>query len=129
LYAAALATRAIMGRSGASLEDGLAARCPPAERGIGELMPRISVVIPTLSDVESRVLEMLRSQTLPPGEIEVVRGVRPNGRARNAGVARTHGDVLVFLDDDARPAHEQLIEKLVAPLLSDAGIGATGASR
>ena len=92
-------------------------------------MTSVSVVIPTLSDVDSRLLEMLRSQTLPPDEIEVVRGVRPNGRARNEGVARTRGDLLVFVDDDARPAHDDLIEKLAAPLLSDEGIGASGASR
>jgi glycosyltransferase involved in cell wall biosynthesis len=92
-------------------------------------MPSVSVIIPSLSDVELRLLELLRSQTLPPDEIEVVRGLRPNGRARNIGVARTRGDILVFIDDDARPADYHLIEKLVAPLLSDAWIGATGASR
>lgn len=92
-------------------------------------MAGISVVIPTLSGIKSRLLDMLRDQTWPPDEIEVVQGVQPNGRARNLGVSRTSGDILVFIDDDALPAQRELIEKLVAPLLSDMRIGATGASR
>lgn len=92
-------------------------------------MTSISVIIPTLTGIDTALTDALRSQTLPPDEIEVVRGVRPNGRARNQGAARTQGDILVFIDDDARPASPRLIEKLVEPLLSDATIGATGASR
>ncbi len=87
------------------------------------------MIIPTLSDADPQVLQVLHSQTLPPCEIEVVRGVRPNGRARNVGVSRTSGEILVFLDDDARPFQPQLIEKLAAPLISESAIGATGASR
>jgi len=92
-------------------------------------MASVSVIIPTLSDADPRVLQVLQSQTLPPCEIEVVRGIRPNGRARNVGVSRTSGEILVFLDDDARPFQPRLIEKLTAPLLSEPEIGATGASR
>jgi len=86
-------------------------------------------VIPTLTGAENRLVTALHAQTRPPDEIEVVRAVRPNGRARNVGVARTSGEILVLMDDDASPAQSDLIEKLVAPLLSDPGIGATGASR
>ena len=92
-------------------------------------MPSISVIIPTLSDADAALTDALRLQTLPPDEIEVVRGVRPNGRARNLGAARTRGEILVFIDDDARPASPRLIEKLVEPLRSDAIVGATGAAR
>jgi cellulose synthase/poly-beta-1,6-N-acetylglucosamine synthase-like glycosyltransferase len=92
-------------------------------------MASVSVIIPTLSDADPSVLQVLQSQTLPPCEIEVVRGIRPNGRARNVGVSRTNGEILVFLDDDARPFQPRLIEKLTAPLLSEPEIGATGASR
>ena len=94
-----------------------------------EQVTRISVVIPTLTGAENRLVTALHAQTRPPDEIEVVRAVRPNGRARNVGIARTSGDILVLIDDDAFPAQSDLIERLVAPLLSDAGIGATGASR
>jgi len=92
-------------------------------------MPSISAIIPTLSDAAPELLAGLRAQTRPPDEIEVVRGVRPNGRARNAGIARTHGDILVLIDDDARPGHPELVANLIAPLLADETIGATGASR
>jgi GT2 family glycosyltransferase len=92
-------------------------------------MSRISVVIPTLFGVQSRLLDVLKDQTWQPDEIELVRGVRPNGRARNLGVSRTSGSILVFVDDDALPAQRQLIERLSTPLLADTGIGATGASR
>ena len=64
-----------------------------------------------------------------PLEIEVVRGVRPNGRARNLGVARTSAPLLVFVDDDAVLGDERVIERLVAPLLADPSIGVTGASK
>ena len=92
-------------------------------------MSRISVVIPTLSGNESRLVSALRDQTRPPDEIEIVRSVRPNGLARNLGIARTSGNILVLIDDDAFPAQRDLIERLAAPLLADPGIGATGASR
>ena len=92
-------------------------------------MPRISAVIPTLLGFDPHLLDMLRGQTWPPDEIEVVRDVRPNGRARNLGIARTSGDILVLVDDDVVYVQNHLIEKLVAPLFSDPGLGATGASR
>jgi GT2 family glycosyltransferase len=92
-------------------------------------MPIISVIIPTLGDADPALLAGLRAQTLPPDEIEVVRGVSPNGRARNAGIARTTGEVLVLVDDDARPGHPELIANLVAPLLADPALGVTGAAR
>jgi cellulose synthase/poly-beta-1,6-N-acetylglucosamine synthase-like glycosyltransferase len=94
-----------------------------------ERMSRISVVIPTLTGIESRLLDALKDQTWVPDEIEVVRGVQPNGRARNIGISRTSGDILVLIDDDALPAQNQMIEQLASPLLSDMRIGATGASR
>src|SRR5262249_22870422 len=60
---------------------------------------------------------------------EVVRGVRPNGRARNLGVARTTAPLLVFVDDDAVLGDECVIERLIAPLLADPSIGVSGASK
>ncbi|NJN66629.1 MAG: glycosyltransferase family 2 protein [Chloroflexaceae bacterium] len=43
----------------------------------------------------------LPARLSPPDEVEVVVNVRPNGLARNQGVARSAGDILVFFDDDA----------------------------
>ena len=86
-------------------------------------------MIPSLFGIGTSLPDALRAQTWPPDEIEIVHGVRPNGRARNIGIAQTSGDILVLIDDDAFPAQVELIENLTAPLLSDSGIGATGASR
>jgi hypothetical protein len=91
--------------------------------------PPVALIIPSLDGDVAPLLESVRRQTLAPAEIEVVRGVRPNGRARNLGVARTSAPLLVFVDDDAVLGDERVIEHLVAPLLADPSIGVTGASK
>ncbi|GIV97827.1 MAG: glycosyl transferase family 2 [Herpetosiphonaceae bacterium] len=88
----------------------------------------VSIIIPALEGEPRALLESVRRQTLQPVEIEVVVGVRPNGRARNIGVARTSAPYLVFIDDDAVLGHERVIEHLVRPL-RDSSIGVTGASK
>jgi hypothetical protein len=89
----------------------------------------IALIIPSLDGNVEPLLASVRRQTLQPTEIEVVRGVRPNGRARNQGVARTSAPLLLFVDDDAVLGDERVIERLVAPLLADPTIGVTGASK
>src|SRR5688500_5910541 len=89
----------------------------------------IALIIPSLDGDVGPLLESVRRQTLQPAEIEVVRGVRPNGRARNQGVARTTAALLVFVDDDAVLGDEHALANLVAPLLDDPTIGVTGASK
>lgn len=89
----------------------------------------VAVVIPSLAGDVTELLASIERQTLQPAEVEVVRGVRPNGRARNVGVARTTGEVLVFVDDDAVPGDEHVIANLAKPLLADPTIGVTGASK
>src|SRR5262245_41260897 len=91
--------------------------------------PPVAVIIPSLDGDVEPLLESVCRQTLQPAEIKVVRGVRPNGRARNTGVARTSAPLLVFVDDDALLGDERVIERLVAPLLDDPSIGVTGASK
>jgi glycosyl transferase family 2 len=91
--------------------------------------PPVALIIPSLDGDVEPLLASVRRQTLQPSEIEVVRGVRPNGRARNQGVARTSAALLVFVDDDAVLGDEHVIERLVAPLLADPSIGVTGASK
>ncbi len=93
------------------------------------MTPQIAVIIPSLTGEVAPLLESIRRQTLQPSEIEVVIGVRPNGLARNIGVARTQAPVLVFIDDDAVLGDEHVLANLVAPLLSDPTIGVTGASK
>jgi cellulose synthase/poly-beta-1,6-N-acetylglucosamine synthase-like glycosyltransferase len=89
---------------------------------------QVSIIVPTLSGMRADLAESIAAQDLPPTEVQVVVGVRPNGRARNTGVARTHGDVLVFVDDDAVLGDETVVRRLVAPL-RDPAIGVTGASK
>ncbi|HWQ15720.1 MAG TPA: glycosyltransferase [Roseiflexaceae bacterium] len=91
--------------------------------------PQVAVIIPSLGGEVEALLQALRRQTLAPAEVAVVRGVRPNGRARNQGVAQTRAPLLVFIDDDAIPGDERLLERLVAPLLEDATVGVTGAAK
>src|SRR6185503_5672984 len=91
--------------------------------------PAVALIIPSLDGEVGPLLASVRRQTLQPAEIEVVRGVRPNGRARNQGVARTTAPLLVFVDDDALLGDEHVIANLIAPLLADPTIGVTGASK
>jgi hypothetical protein len=89
----------------------------------------IALIIPTLAGDVEPLLASARRQTVQPAEIAVVRGVRPNGRARNQGVAQTSAPLLLFVDDDAVLGDEHVIANLIAPLLADPTIGVTGASK
>ncbi|HET9224691.1 MAG TPA: glycosyltransferase family 2 protein [Roseiflexaceae bacterium] len=89
----------------------------------------IALIIPSLDGDVAPLLESVHRQTLQPAEIAVVRGVRPNGRARNQGVSQTSAPLLVFVDDDAVLGDEHALANLVAPLVEDRSIGVTGASK
>jgi hypothetical protein len=91
--------------------------------------PQVALIIPSLDGQVEALLESVRQQTLEPAEIAVVRGVRPNGRARNQGVAQTRAPLLAFVDDDATLGDRDTLANLVAPLLADPTIGVTGASK
>jgi hypothetical protein len=93
------------------------------------LSAAIALVIPALTGDVEPLLASVRRQTLQPAEIAVVRGVRPNGRARNQGVSQTSAPLLVFVDDDAVLGDEHAFANLIAPLLQDPSIGVTGASK
>ena len=54
-------------------------------------MTRVAAIIPSLHGTNLEpLLGALRNQTRPPDDIVVVRGVSPNGRARNTGVTQTN---------------------------------------
>ena len=63
------------------------------------MTPSIALIIPSLDGEVEPLLASVRRQTWQPAEIAVVRGVRPNGKARNQGVAQTTAPILVFVDD------------------------------
>lgn len=91
--------------------------------------PPIALIIPSLGGDVAALLASVRRQTLQPAEVAVIRGVRPNGRARNQGVAQTRAPLLVFVDDDAVLGDEHVLASLVAPLVGDPAIGVTGAAK
>ncbi len=92
----------------------------------------VSVVIPTWGEARAAnveaLLDDLRCQTLKPVQVEVVRNVAPNGRARNLGAERTTGEIVVFLDDDVRLGHERILESL-ANALQQSAFGLVGTSQ
>lgn len=92
-------------------------------------LPRISLIIPSWQGNVTPLQTSIHAQNTPPHEIEVVVGVSPNGRARNEGVRRTTGDILVFVDDDAVLGREDALHNLIQPLLADPTIHITGASK
>lgn len=91
--------------------------------------PDIAVVIPSLHGDIKLLCEKLERQTWKPKEIQAVVGVKPNGKARNQGVRAATGDYLVFIDDDALPGSDDLIERMVTPLMQDHAYGMTGTAR
>lgn len=116
-------------------------------------MPSVSVVIATLGRPEPlrRAVSALAASEVPPLEVVVVDGdeggaarpvveecaasvpfpVRhvpaPRGltRQRNVGLREVRGDVVLFLDDDARPAPDAL-GRLAAAYDDPSVVGATG---
>ncbi|MBI4021208.1 MAG: glycosyltransferase [Candidatus Aenigmarchaeota archaeon] len=106
----------------------------------------ISVIIPAHNRPQelARVLQALREQTVPPGEVVVVDDSVPplapeafpglrvvqlpptsHSVARNKGVAAARGDIIAFTDDDCVPARDW-IERLTARFRDPAVIGVEG---
>ncbi len=95
----------------------------------GKPPPAVAVVIPSLEGDVGSLLASLQVQTLQPAEVEVVRGARPSGLARNIGAARTTAPILVFVDDDAVLPRPDTLARLVAPLLDDAAVAVAGTGK
>ncbi len=112
--------------------------------------PSVSVIIPTLNAEPrlERLLDSLERQTVRPAEILVVdscssddtqaicraHGVElvvigreefDHGATRTMAAKRACGDLLVFLTQDALPAEDVSLEKLLHPLLVDAEVAAS----
>lgn len=97
--------------------------CAPA----GSCGVTIAVVIPTVAGREEafeRCLAGVRSQTLPPDEICIVRDAPSYVSAVNEGFRRTSADWIAFLDDDAIPQSDWLAT--ISRYVSDPSIGAIG---
>lgn len=98
----------------------------------GDSPPRVSVIIPTRDGYRDgfvpRLLESIAEQTYTDYEVELVKGVTPQGKAINQGVAATRGEIILILDDDSRVADPTVFQRLVDALDSDPTIGFAGAS-
>ena len=94
--------------------------------------PKVSVIIPSLDGYRDgnvpKLLADLKKQTVKDVEVVVIKGVSPNGHARNEGVKKAQGEFLVFIDDDARLGQNNVIENLIKPFEVNTRIGMTGAS-
>jgi len=91
--------------------------------------PKVSVIVPSWSGDVGRLCNSLEQQTFQDYELIVVRGVSPGGLARNQGVARSAGELLLFVDDDAYLGHDRVLEAMVALLDADATISVAGPSK
>ena len=86
------------------------------------------VIVPTLHGAPAELRAALAQQRPAPHAIIEVSGVRPNGLARNCGVAQSTAPWLVFIDDDALPGDDRLCAHLLAPL-ADPAVGVSGAAK
>ncbi|HUP27842.1 MAG TPA: glycosyltransferase [Chloroflexia bacterium] len=91
--------------------------------------PKVSVIIPSWTGEVSRVMESIREQTFQDYEVDVVTGVSPAARARNVGVARSDGEILLFIDDDAFFGSKHVLQNLINALECDPQMGVVGTSK
>lgn len=96
---------------------------------------RLSVVVPATDSPPTldRCLEAIRSADQPPDEVIVVDSPAGDGpaAARNAGVERASGQVIVFVDSDVlvhRDAFTRIRERFAADPELDAAFGSYDAS-
>lgn len=95
--------------------------------------PEVSVIIPSLDGYRDgnvpRLVKQIKDQTFKNTEIIIIKGVRPNGKARNKGVEKAKGQILICIDDDVTIGHNRVIQNLVKCLKSDKNIGLLGISK
>lgn len=94
---------------------------------------KVSVIIPSFDGYRQgnvpRLLACLKQQSLEDIELIVIKGVEPNGKARNVGAKKAKGEFLVFIDDDVILGHKNVIENLIKVLQGDKSIGMSGPSQ
>ena len=58
----------------------------------------------------------LKKQTFKDWEFIFIIGVSPVGKARNKGIEKANGNIIIFLDDDIRLPQNNILEKLIIGL-------------
>ncbi|HLI05695.1 MAG TPA: glycosyltransferase [Ktedonobacteraceae bacterium] len=91
--------------------------------------PKVSIIIPSWTGAVSRTVNSIEQQTFHDYELDVVQGVSPAAAARNLAAQRAKGEILLFVDDDARLGHERVLELMVNLLESDARVAVVGVSQ
>lgn len=104
------------------------------ERTVGRLTedsPRVSVIIPSLDGYREgnvkKLLSDFKRQSLKDLEVKLIKGITPNGKARNIGAKETKGKILIFIDDDVVLGNDKVLENLIRPLETDEKTAMTGA--
>ena len=102
------------------------------EYGDTSRAPEISIIVPTRDGVRRGLLDVLLTdlerQTLRSFELLMIVGDRRQGRAINRGVSLARAEFIATMDDDTVLGPDDLLERLIETLRSDATIGMVGAS-
>ncbi|MEW5692563.1 MAG: glycosyltransferase [Candidatus Hydrogenedentota bacterium] len=74
---------------------------------------KITAIIPSIRD-ETRLVNNLKNQIDIKFEIEIIKNVYPNGKARNTGISKhPDSDVYIFLDDDIELNRNDLLKQMI----------------
>jgi dolichol-phosphate mannosyltransferase len=101
-------------------------RYEPLEEDSG-IEPAVTVIVPTPPEAPApKALEGLKALSYPREKVEVIlsRGRSPS-RQRNEAVRESHGDYLLFLDDDSLPEPD-LLPVYLRAFKRDPTLGAVG---
>lgn len=96
--------------------------------------PETTIIIPSLDGVRGgnvgRLIEQLKGQTYSDIEIIISRNEKPNGKARNVGIAAASSSsrYYAFFDDDVKLGDGHVLANLLRAL-DDQAIGLVGASQ
>jgi len=92
----------------------------------------VSIIVPCRCDkspVEALLAAIPLQDVSFPVEVVRINGISPSGKARNAGVHKAGGDILVFMDNDISFGHNRVLQNIVDPLIGDETIGVCGVSQ
>ncbi len=89
----------------------------------------VSIIIPWWRGNLRAILTSIGQQTFTDYRVYVALRILKAGRARNRGVEAAHGELLLFLDDDATLGHPGVLAALVEAVRADPQVGVVGPSK